>query len=336
MTETPIPVQFDPETLETARRRLRGPRDADHRPPASRSGDQGHAQLRGQARPAQPVPVLPRRSRRDRARGDRADPGQGARLHALVRAHERWIVLAEFPFVVNPLRLALSGRPYIENYRWKPELGTRFTLRRPRRPARRRARSRPTPFFGFHHVNAYEEGDELVVDICVFEDARIDRGPLPGAAARRASRSPSRSCGASGSSRRPARSTTSGWSSGGFELPRINYGRCNERPYRYAWGVGERRRPAGWSGSSRPTSSAGDDLDVGRSRAAFPGEPVFVAAPGRRGRGRGRSALRRARLRPRRLVPARARRRRRSRSCARAEAPHHIPFGFHGQFASTV
>src|SRR6516162_9343370 len=41
---------------------------------------------------------------------------------------ERWLVLAEFPFVVNPLALALSGRPYIENYRWKPERGTRFTL----------------------------------------------------------------------------------------------------------------------------------------------------------------------------------------------------------------
>ena len=45
---------------------------------------------------------------------------------------ERWLVLAEFPYVVNPLRLAFSGRPYIENYRWKPELGTRFTLLRPR------------------------------------------------------------------------------------------------------------------------------------------------------------------------------------------------------------
>jgi beta,beta-carotene 9',10'-dioxygenase len=24
----------------------------------------------------------------------------------------------------------------------------------------------------------------------------------------------------------------------GFDLPRISYGRCNERPYRYAWGGG--------------------------------------------------------------------------------------------------
>ena len=23
-----------------------------------------------------------------------------------------------------------------------------------------------------------------------------------------------------------------------MDLPRINYGRCSERPYRYAWGVG--------------------------------------------------------------------------------------------------
>ena len=69
---------------------------------------------------------------------------------------ERWLVLAEFPFVVNPLRLASRGRPYIENYRWKPELGTRFTLF-DRTTGEAPARSRPTPRFGFHHVNAYED-----------------------------------------------------------------------------------------------------------------------------------------------------------------------------------
>ena len=63
---------------------------------------------------------------------------------------ERWLVLAEFPFVVNPLALAFSGRPYIENYRWKPELGTRFTSGRPRdrrgrRPVRDRGLLRLSP-----------------------------------------------------------------------------------------------------------------------------------------------------------------------------------------------
>ena len=69
---------------------------------------------------------------------------------------ERWFVLAEFPLVVNPLRLALSGRPYIENYRWKPELGTRFTLLDRETGERWRA-VRDAAFFAFHHVNAYEE-----------------------------------------------------------------------------------------------------------------------------------------------------------------------------------
>ena len=41
---------------------------------------------------------------------------------------ERFLILAEFPFVVSPARLALSGRPYIENYRWEPERGTRLLV----------------------------------------------------------------------------------------------------------------------------------------------------------------------------------------------------------------
>ena len=27
--------------------------------------------------------------------------------------------------------------------------------------------------FGFHHVNAHEDGDDVIVDICTFEDAGI-------------------------------------------------------------------------------------------------------------------------------------------------------------------
>ena len=50
MTETPIPVQFDAETLDDRRRRLEGPGRADDRPPAPRPRERRDAQLRGQAR----------------------------------------------------------------------------------------------------------------------------------------------------------------------------------------------------------------------------------------------------------------------------------------------
>ena len=144
---------------------------------------------------------------------------------------KRWLVLAEFPFVVNPPRLAFSGRPYIENYRWKPELGTRFHL------FDRETGKDVGPFetdarFGFHHVNSYEEDGEVVVDICTFPDAQIiedfymERIRAGTPVARRrwsASGSAGHGCGdhraAGGRADRAAADQLQ---------------RCNERPYRYA------------------------------------------------------------------------------------------------------
>ena len=37
----------------------------------------------------------------------------------------RHLILAEYPLRVNPLKLAFSGKPFIENYDWQPEPGRR-------------------------------------------------------------------------------------------------------------------------------------------------------------------------------------------------------------------
>jgi beta,beta-carotene 9',10'-dioxygenase len=39
---------------------------------------------------------------------------------------ERYLVLVEFPLTVGALDLKLSGKPFIQNYRWEPEHGLRF------------------------------------------------------------------------------------------------------------------------------------------------------------------------------------------------------------------
>ncbi len=204
---------------------------------------------------------------------------------------ERHLVLVEFPLVVNPLSLATGRRPFIENYRWKPERGTRFTLI-DRASGEVTGGFQAEACFAFHHVNAFERDGEVVVDICAFEDAgiiedlyleRLRAGkPVRGATLTRFR------LGVEG--RTVARERLAEQE---LELPRINYGRCNERPYRYVWGTGV--GSSGWlesRGEDRPGGRLGVEL-VGAG--LLPGRAGVRRRPGSGGRGRGRAAVGRAR-----------------------------------------
>jgi carotenoid cleavage dioxygenase-like enzyme len=114
----------------------------------------------------------------------------------------------------------------------------------------------------------------------------------------------------------------------GLELPRINYGRHNERPYRYVWGVDVE---SGWFDRIVKADTQSGTTLAWSEDGCSPGEPVFVAAPGSDAEdegvllsvvfdaGSGRSFML--------VLDARD-----LSELARAEAPHHIPYGFHGQF----
>lgn len=243
----------------------------------------------------------------------------------------RYVVLAVFPLIVNPLSFLLRGRPFIENYRWRPEAGLRIVVLDP--VAGRVVAEHTAPAaFAFHHINAYEDGDTVVMDLAAFDDAGIVQalylgqlrsgGPVPMA--------------------RPVRYTVP--VGGGevsvrqladvpFELPRIHYGRHNGRPYRYAYGVGA-ADPAGTNFLDQlvKVDVGSGEVSVWRPDGGYPGEPVFVPSPAARDEddgvvlsvvldvGRGASSL--VALDARRFT-----------EIARADVPHAIPFGFHGQFA---
>ncbi len=330
MTETPLPVQFDAHTLQAASvrpYRVPGQLTTAH-PHLDRAtgGMLNYAAKLGRTSHYRFFQLEPSSSRpRVIASLPVKEP---AYMHSFGLT-ERWIVLAEFPFVVNPLALALSGRPYIENYRWKPERGTRFTLID--RGSGDAIRGFQTDAcFAFHHVNAYEDGDEVVVDLCtqpdagVIEDLYLERlragKQVPGAALtrfrlRRSNRSVSHE-----------RLTEAG-----IELPRINYGRCNERPYRHVWGVAN--GPSGWLEQIVKVDTGDGGTLRWSQPGCYAGEPVFVARPEAEHEDdgvllsvvldadAGRSFL---------LVLDAADLSER----ARAEVPHHIPFGFHGLFTS--
>ena len=129
----------------------------------------------------------------------------------------------------------------------------------------------------------------------------------------------------------PAPFPASGCSTRRFDLPRINYGRCNERPYRYAWGAAVGN--SGWFDRIVKGDVAERTTTVWASDGCYPGEPVFVAEPGAGAEDAG--ALLSVALDGSSgssfllLLDAAT-----LDELARAEVPRHIPFGFHGQFAA--
>ncbi len=140
MTETPIPVEFDPETLAAAGVAWKVPGELTTAHPHLDRASGGMLNYAAKLGPRNQLPLLPARAgRRRRSRGRRLAADQASPPTCTRSASpSAGSCSPSSRYVVNPLRLALSGRPYIENYRWKPELGTRFTLidRQRRRGAR--------------------------------------------------------------------------------------------------------------------------------------------------------------------------------------------------------
>ena len=85
---------------------------------------------------------------------------------------DHYLVLAEFPLVVDPLSFLLRNEPFIRNYRWQPQRGTRFHVI-DKDTGRRVTTAEAEAAFAFHHVNAYEARGELIVNVVIYPDAGI-------------------------------------------------------------------------------------------------------------------------------------------------------------------
>jgi carotenoid cleavage dioxygenase-like enzyme len=329
MTETPLPVVFDPATLQTLGVGASAPGQLTvahpHRAPhsgelvsyATHFGPSTHyrlyARADGDAKP-RVIATLP--------------ASRPSYMHSFAIT-ERHAVLVEFPFVAVPAAIALSGRPFIENFHWKPERGTRFLVV-DLETGRLQGSYQSEPFFAFHHVNAFDRDGELVIDLCAYDDAEIVQAVyldklrtvephLPPASLRRYVLPLG-----GGDVRSERLSDVS------MELPRIDYERHNGRPYRYAYGVGSQ------SEGDFPNRIVKADVERRESAAwsqtgTYPGEPIFVRVPGdeREDGGLLLSIV---------LDPAAGA----SfllvldatdlTEVARAWVPHSIPFGFHGNY----
>jgi carotenoid cleavage dioxygenase-like enzyme len=333
MTETPIPVEFDPRTLAALGH-------AGTAPGQITTAHPHHDRERGEA-----VNYAAHLGARSTYRVFTTD-AQGAR-HTVAKVPvkepsymhsfgmtERYAVLVEFPLQVNPLKLAAGSRSFIECYEWRPERGTRFLVI-DRRDGGVKMTATAEPFFAFHHVNAWEEGDDVVVDLIAYDDAKvIDRLYID-----RLRQEPEQS---PNQLRRyrvtPGSDRVEGevlLDSHNTELPRIDYGRVNTRPYRFMYACGMRPEEPDWLNEIVKFDVQSRELRTWHEPGCYPGEPVFVGRPGHEREDDGAilsvvfdSATGRSFLL---VLDAGS-----FEEQARAEVPHHVPFGFHGQFMSGV
>ena len=337
MTETPIPVEFDPITLETV-----GVYDY--------AGD-----VDGQMTTAHP--------HHDFATGQTFNfvskfgrvpsyniysIGHDGRTRTLIASlpideiaymhsfavTKTYIILAEFPVTVRPLDLLLKGKTFAENLVWRTERPMKFRLIRRNTGVLEHTIEAPQRF-SFHHVNAFERDNAVIVDMVTYPDSRlIDQLYLASL------RDPFHGAYNGGQLERfilpldGSPVTSEVLSQECYELPRINYHHANMNDYRYAYGISNHQRIPDNHANQLVKTDVQHGVDhVWHEPKCYPGEPVFVSAPNATNEDdgvilsvvldgeAGNSFL---------LVLDAAT----MQEIGRATVPQHIPFGFHGMYYS--
>lgn len=325
MSEIPMAMEFDAQTLETAGVAFKNP---DTFATAHPHLDATRGEL---------VNLSCKLGARSKQRFFRTPPGGKAKsIASFNRRHptyqhsfgmsSRWLIFTEFPFAVNPLDIVLSGRPFVENFKFRADQDTKITIV-DRETGEVGGQWLADAGFTFHHVNAYEDGEDVVVDLCRFDDARI---------VEQLYLEPLRSSGAfeAGYLHRyrltpgAERANEQRVSEAPIELPRINYAANNGRPYQFVYGVGG----SSFGDLVKIDAHSGDAISWSEPNCAV-GEPVFAASPESRAEddgvllsvvfdgSAGRSFL---------LVLDAAD----LREVARAEVANPIPAGFHGSYVA--
>lgn len=236
--------------------------------------------------------------------------------HAIVIGH---------PLDANPLAMLWSNRGFIDHFRFTPENGTKLFLLE-RSTGTVRTHLAPAGFV-FHAVNAFEDGEDTVLDAAVYPDASLvdslrrsalEHHGLPALA-------PSIVRYRMTPGKESARVEV--LLENGFEFPTVAYRKRNGEKHGVAWGA---RIEKGGGSTVMRLDASGTTKTHAEEGMTF-GEPVFVARPGTSEEDAGvlltvgahatepRSELRVLDARSLDVV-------------ARASVPLPIPLGFHGSF----
>ncbi|GLV55162.1 15,15' beta carotene dioxygenase [Dictyobacter sp. S3.2.2.5] len=342
MTETPLPVVFDPRTLETLGVMEFGDRLTGHHGSAHPHHDASNRRtisyMTEFGMESQFKVFAIKEGRPERTLIGSYPVMLPSYIHSF-SISEQYVIIAEYPYRVNPMELLMRNRPFIENFKWYPEQGTQLLVM-DKRNGSIVGRFSTDAFFSFHHINAFEQDGDVFVDLSAYPDASIvtdlyleqlrnNRGRVDGTneSEFRRYHLPL------GHPADPVTYEMLSWQ--GIELPTINYRRSNAREYGVAYGISvDKQRPEAVSNQLVRVDVDTRTTTIWSEQDCYPGEPILVEAPDARAEDDGvvLSVVLNARKGNSFLLVLDAHT---FAEIGRAEVPHHVPFGFHGWFFPT-
>jgi carotenoid cleavage dioxygenase-like enzyme len=335
LADTPLPVEFDPQTLETLGQvtftdSIKG-----------QVGPIAHAHYDAQRKEAVSylLNVGPENTYNlfawpdgSTARRLIAQIDAGSKpsyMHSFAMT-ERFVVLVAQPLTMSMAKIVRTGK-FNEGVTWDPGQATRLVVV-DRLLGKHVGTYDAETFFSFHQINAFEDGEDIVIDLVAMNDAssiwNLELARL---------RDPKKNPRFHGQARRyrisPRAKTpvmVEALSSALVEFPQINpaYG---TKPYRFAYFTSYRSSNSSWFDElTKVDVTTGQDLRW-HEEGCFPGEPVFVQDPSSEAEDGGvlLSVVLDTRLGRSFLLVVDAAT---MTELARAQAPHHIGFNTHGIF----
>ncbi|MFM7216690.1 MAG: carotenoid oxygenase family protein [Bacteroidota bacterium] len=277
--ETPMMIEFDPATLATLSSQELIPGGFAYKTTAHPHFDQGkaynlvvkfgmfsHYRIHELANPQKPLASTVVRN--------------PAYLHGFGITPNYFIVAAG-PFTAVPLQLLYWHRPYVENHTWNPEKGAHIYIFE-RSTGKLKVRFETEAFFAFHHVNAWEEGEEIVMDLDAYDDADIIQSYYRDELADPAKEFPIGTIRRFRMNLRTKKVACEVRSSACIELPRIDYDRYNmSSDYRHVYGVSihpDHRK--GFYNAIVKINPEKGTSDYWYEAGTHPGEPFFMPSPG--------------------------------------------------------
>lgn len=196
---------------------------------------------------------------------------------------DNYIILTEFPLVVKPLDLILKSQAFIKNFTWQPQRGTQFIVIN-KQDGSVVGKYVTKPFFAFHHANAFEKDGIIHIDIVTYKDAGIITGDSLYVNSGKASKDNYQSQLERFSlSLNNGEITSDVLLSKSNEFPRINE-KLDGKPYHYLYLAGfndeanDKKELLNGKGLYKVNTTTKEVLEWSE-KGCSAGEPVFVATP---------------------------------------------------------